>query len=155
MLCNNILLVTGALMATVTAAPTAHHEVEARTAEAEPGVSPIDNPLIARANKKIAWGEQIQNGDESNYWVAWIEGEHACPGDSVIVNKSENICGRLFTLAGLQLSFTACGTTGEPNTVISGSSGYEYGHCGPNGKNGRKINCPKGSHDIKQHGYCK
>lgn len=47
---------------------------------AAPGTSPVATELEARApipNFKVGWGQELQNHDQTNHWVVWVEGESA------------------------------------------------------------------------------
>ncbi|KAH7207774.1 uncharacterized protein BKA55DRAFT_720620 [Fusarium redolens] len=128
--------------------------------EQSPGTSQINDTLLGkRAPFKVAWGEQIQNGVEENKWVAWVEGDHACPGQAVFGNTAKsNICYQPFNLKGISVNFFGCSGNSNPTQIgfpysPGGPVGGEKLSCGANGKSGKKINCSN-QHDIKQHGYC-
>ncbi|KAH7246774.1 hypothetical protein BKA59DRAFT_455802 [Fusarium tricinctum] len=147
-----------AFMATSEGAPTSPENFESTmsldSVEFESDTTPIRHPLVPRSNIKVGYGEQIQNGDETNYWVAWLHGHHACPGQSVIKIKDGALCDTEFWLGKapnrVNLRFLNCDGQ-NPTEVYAGNS--FYGSCGSRGYNGQKISC-KNQHDIKQHGFC-
>ncbi|KAI1414482.1 hypothetical protein F5Y13DRAFT_188143 [Hypoxylon sp. FL1857] len=126
------------------------------TSIAAPGISPATgDDLGARApipNFKVAWGQELQNSDQTNHWVVWVEGESACPTASKLSVLTNSPCGQPFNIRGQQLSFAGC-SKNEPVNVLA-SDGSKVLSCSPNGKYGRQMNCHGDQHDIVQHGYC-
>ncbi|KAI1370408.1 hypothetical protein F4677DRAFT_451415 [Hypoxylon crocopeplum] len=123
---------------------------------AAPGVSPAAAAdLETRApipNFKVGWGQELQNHDQTNHWVVWVEGESACPAAIELSVLTQSPCGLSFNLKDQALSLADCADN-EPRSV-HGNDGSKVLSCGPNGKNGRKITCHGSQHDIVQHGFC-
>ncbi|KAI5862499.1 hypothetical protein GGS23DRAFT_78885 [Durotheca rogersii] len=124
---------------------------------AEPVAAPEPEALAeieARAvNFKVAWGQQLQNHDQANHWVVWVEGESACPAAIELAALTRSPCGRRFNFKGQTLSLGDCADN-KPRSLLN-SSGKKVKSCGANGKKNRKINCKGSQHDIVQHGFCK
>lgn len=60
-----------------------------------------DEPLQARtAIPNIAFGQQLQDDDQSNHWVVWEEGKDACPPDTVLNVLTSPPCGYEFQVRG-------------------------------------------------------
>lgn len=92
-------------------------------------------------NFKVGWGQELQNHDQTNHWVVWVEGESACPAAVELAVLTRSPCGPSFSLKGQQrLSLGDCSSSNEPRSVI-GSDGSKVLSCGKNGKDGRKIHC--------------
>ncbi|RGP78648.1 hypothetical protein FLONG3_3270 [Fusarium longipes] len=100
---------------------------------------------------KIAFGQQLQNYDQQNWWVAWEHGEPACPGQRQIRRLVQPVCNQEFTIKGHSMKFVGC-DHGDPEYLELVGQGRRL-ECGSHGKNGYKIGCHN-QHDIKQHGYC-
>ncbi|KAH7246772.1 hypothetical protein BKA59DRAFT_512724 [Fusarium tricinctum] len=101
---------------------------------------------------RVAWGQQIQNGDGENHWVAWLHGEDACPGQAVLGKLNESPCDLNFFVDGIVVGFSC--QEGTHNVEEVGIPGHwDSATCGPNNVNDRKIHCSN-QHDIVQHGYC-
>lgn len=99
----------------------------------------------------VAFGQQLQNEDQTNHWVAWVEGEHACPGMQVLTELTESPCEQAFQLGTVLYEFTGCsGENGAPTAILD-SGGLQVGGCSPASD---KINCHDGLHDIIKHGVC-
>ncbi|OTB04207.1 hypothetical protein M426DRAFT_11829 [Hypoxylon sp. CI-4A] len=100
----------------------------------------------------VAFGQELQNDDQTNHWVTWVDGEKACPGQQVLDVLTETPCGQPFNLGEVEYEFSGCsGDNGAP-TVLLDSSGLQIGGCSANANN--KINCHDGNHDIIKHGTC-
>ncbi|KAI0145530.1 hypothetical protein GGR57DRAFT_506724 [Xylariaceae sp. FL1272] len=99
---------------------------------------------------EIGYGQQIQNGDQTNHWVMWTEGQHACPGMTVIGPITQAACGQTFSVAGETFTFAGCTGTVEPASLLD-SSGTTVGFCH---RESDKITCHDGLHDIVKHGVC-
>ncbi|KAI1758786.1 hypothetical protein GGR53DRAFT_204917 [Hypoxylon sp. FL1150] len=133
------------LAAATKGAPPVLAEVEAE----------VEADIHARApipSFKVGWGQELQNHDQANHWVVWVEGESACPAAIELAKLVDSPCGQSFNLKGQQLSLADC-SGNEPRSV-HGSDGSKVLSCGSNGKNGNKITCHGSQHDIVQHGYC-
>ncbi|KAI8623434.1 hypothetical protein F5Y19DRAFT_458662 [Xylariaceae sp. FL1651] len=99
----------------------------------------------------VAFGQQLQNNDQTNHWVAWVEGQHACPGMQVLDVLTKSPCEQAFNLGEVMYTFSGCsGDNGAP-TVLLDSGGLQIGGCAPASD---KINCHGGLHDIIKHGVC-
>ena len=90
-------------------------------------------------NFKVGWGQELQNHDQTNHWVVWVEGESACPAAIELAALTSSPCGSSFNLKGQQLSLADC-SGNEPRSV-HGSDGSKVLSCGSNGKNDNKITC--------------
>ncbi|KAI0903036.1 hypothetical protein F4823DRAFT_569083 [Ustulina deusta] len=101
---------------------------------------------------QVGYGQQIQNSDQTNHWVIWVEGDHACPGMSVIGSLAGSSCGQGFVVDGSYYQFGGCGGGNEPGQLLD-SSGSSIGGCSRK-DNGYKISCHDGLHDIVKHGVC-
>ncbi|KAI1811193.1 hypothetical protein GGS20DRAFT_127197 [Poronia punctata] len=100
----------------------------------------------------VAFGQQLQNNDQTNHWVAWTEGEHACPGMQVLSKLTDTPCGHGFSLGEVRYQFSGCpDEAGTPPTVLLDSGGLQIGGCKPASD---KINCHDGLHDIVKWGVC-
>ncbi|KAL7628442.1 hypothetical protein AAE478_002645 [Parahypoxylon ruwenzoriense] len=122
---------------------------------AAPATSPASE-LEARApipNFRVAWGQQLQNHDQANHWVVWVEGESACPAAIELALLVNSPCGQRFNFKGQQFSLGDC-SDNEPRSLL-GNDGKKVLSCGSNGKGNKKITCHGSQHDIIQHGYCK
>ncbi|KAI1165598.1 hypothetical protein F5B18DRAFT_649554 [Nemania serpens] len=100
----------------------------------------------------IAFGQELQNDDQTNHWVVWIDGEHACPGQQVLGVLTDSPCGQAFNLGEVEYAFTGCAEPSGPPTVILDSGGLQIGGCSADSSD--KINCHDGLHDIIKHGTC-
>lgn len=99
---------------------------------------------------KIAYGQQIQNDDEANHWVVWIEGENACPPAQVLGPLAESPCGTRFSIAGSnELELADCDDDREPNVLHA--DGEFVRLCKPSKKT---IRCHGDLHDVIKHGKC-
>ncbi|OTA52914.1 hypothetical protein K449DRAFT_470246 [Hypoxylon sp. EC38] len=115
------------------------------------GIAAFSSLANAQA-QAVAFGQQLQNNDQTNHWVAWVEGQHACPGMQVLDVLTESPCGKAFSLGEVQYTFTGCSGDNGPPTAILDSGGLQVGGCSANSN--KKINCKKGLHDIIKHGVC-
>ncbi|KAI1456389.1 hypothetical protein F4805DRAFT_432685 [Annulohypoxylon moriforme] len=115
------------------------------------GIAAFSSLANAQAGA-VAFGQQLQNNDQTNHWVAWVEGKHACPGMQVLDVLTESPCGQTFSLGEVQYTFTGCSGKSGPPTAILDSGGLQIGGCSANANN--KINCHKDLHDIIKHGVC-
>ncbi|KAI1188618.1 hypothetical protein F5B17DRAFT_439430 [Nemania serpens] len=100
----------------------------------------------------IAFGQELQNDDQTNHWVVWIDGEDACPGQQVLGVLTASPCGQAFNLGEVEYAFTGCADPAGPPTVILDSGGLQIGGCSADSND--KINCHDGLHDIIKHGTC-
>ncbi|KAK5626478.1 hypothetical protein RRF57_002193 [Xylaria bambusicola] len=48
----------------------------------------------------VGFGQQLQDTDQTNHWVVWVEGENACPPSVVIDPLTDSPCGIDFELPG-------------------------------------------------------
>ncbi|KAI1428352.1 hypothetical protein F5Y12DRAFT_56707 [Xylaria sp. FL1777] len=101
----------------------------------------------------IAFGQELQGNDQTNHWVTWVDGEHACPGQQVLGVLTESPCGQSFSLGEVEYTFTGCSGDAGPPAAILDSGGLQVGGCVANSHD--KINCHDGLHDIIKHGTCK
>lgn len=90
-------------------------------------------------NFKVGWGQELQNHDQTNHWVVWVEGEDACPAAIELAVLTSSPCGGSFNLKGQQLSLADC-SGNEPHSV-HGSDGSKVLSCGSNDKRDHKITC--------------
>lgn len=119
---------------------------------AVPGASPAENEVRAPIpNFKVGWGQELQNHDQTNHWVVWVEGESACPAAIELAVLTGSPCGQPFNLKGQSLSLADC-SDNEPRSV-HGSDGSKVLSCGSNGKNGRKITCQYVISEIPQSSF--
>ncbi|KAI3324748.1 hypothetical protein HD806DRAFT_493504 [Xylariaceae sp. AK1471] len=120
---------------------------------AAPSAEPI-SPLHIRNNiAKVGFGQQLQNGDQANHWVVWVEGESACPHAIDLGPMTSNPCNKPFTLPGSSTAVILSDCDGNsPKTLRE-----------PDNNNGfittcdaasDKINCHGDKHDIVKHGKC-
>ncbi|KAI1401091.1 hypothetical protein F4819DRAFT_459645 [Hypoxylon fuscum] len=100
----------------------------------------------------IAFGQELQNGDQTNHWVVWVDGKKACPGQQVLGVLTKTPCGQPFNLGEVEYAFTGCSGDSGPPTVLLDSAGLQIGGCTANANN--KINCHGDNHDIIKHGTC-
>ncbi|KAI2778418.1 hypothetical protein F4815DRAFT_242761 [Daldinia loculata] len=99
----------------------------------------------------VAFGQQLQNNDQTNHWVTWVEGKHACPGMQVLDVLTKSPCDQAFSLGEVMYTFTGCSGNGPPTAILD-SGGLQIGGCSAHDHN--KINCHDGLHDIIKHGTC-
>ncbi|KAF2231421.1 hypothetical protein EV356DRAFT_293230 [Viridothelium virens] len=107
---------------------------------------------LASAQQSIAFYQQLQNNDQSNHWVAWVDGEHAYPGMQVLDVLTKAPCDRVFSLGEVMYTFTGCTGDGTAPTAILDSGGVQIGGCSANDNS--KIHCGDDLHDIIKHGKC-
>ncbi|KAI0105071.1 hypothetical protein GGR51DRAFT_520727 [Nemania sp. FL0031] len=101
---------------------------------------------------KVAYGQQIQEEDQTNHWVIWIEGKSACPPLATLSSLIEDPCGQKFSLPGSdQLEFAGCDDDGEPHVLLS--AGKFVRTC-KSYKTNANIHCPGKDHDVVKHGKC-
>ncbi|KAI0895034.1 hypothetical protein F4806DRAFT_88735 [Annulohypoxylon nitens] len=115
------------------------------------GVVAFSSVASAQA-QAVAFGQQLQNNDQTNHWVTWVEGKHACPGMQVLGVLTKSPCGKTFSLGEVQYTLTGCSGDNGPPTAILDSGGLQIGGCSANDND--KINCHDGLHDIIKHGVC-
>ncbi|KAI0811768.1 hypothetical protein GGR55DRAFT_641735 [Xylaria sp. FL0064] len=48
---------------------------------------------------KIAFGQQLQSGDQANHWVVWKEGKSPCP-PLVLGSLTQSPCNSTFNISG-------------------------------------------------------
>ncbi|KAF2228655.1 hypothetical protein EV356DRAFT_420140, partial [Viridothelium virens] len=100
----------------------------------------------------VAFGQQLQNNDQTNHWVAWVDGDKACPGMQVLDVLTDKPCEKAFTLGEVVYTFSGCsGDAGAPTSILD-SSDSPIGACSSDSND--KINCHDGLHDIIKHGTC-
>jgi hypothetical protein len=103
---------------------------------------------------KIAYGQQLQDKDEANHWVAWIEGKKACSGRLQVLGRLIDApCNQEFNLSkSANLTFADCNPSSlEPNALFS--NGKFVRSCKPS-KNKKTIKCHHNGHNIIKHGKC-
>ncbi|KAI1261156.1 hypothetical protein F5Y18DRAFT_440692 [Xylariaceae sp. FL1019] len=117
------------------------------------GISALSNVASAQT---IAFGQQIQNDDNTNHWTVWRDKtDNPCRVEQVLSELTTEPCDQPFFLGALY-SFSAC--TGpslhdappQP-TVLLDSEGFQIGTCETSD---HYISCSNGSHDIRKHGVC-
>jgi hypothetical protein len=96
----------------------------------------------------VAFGQQLQNNDETNHWVTWVEGEDACPGMQVLDVLTQPACDKSFQHGEVIYTFTGCSSDG----AILDSSGIQIGGCSTVPQ--QHIGCKDNLHDIVKHGTC-
>lgn len=64
--------------------------------------------ILESRSVKVGYGQQIQNSDEANHWVVWVEGESACPATQTLSRLNTSPCNQRFTLSGGQYKFVNC-----------------------------------------------
>ncbi|KAK9780719.1 hypothetical protein SCAR479_01905 [Seiridium cardinale] len=99
----------------------------------------------------VAFGQELQNDDQTNHWVAWTEGEHACPGQQVLDVLTKSPCGQSFSLGEVEYTFSGCSGDKGPPTVLLDSGGLQIGGCKSASD---KIHCHGDDHDIIKRGVC-
>ncbi|KFY19502.1 hypothetical protein V491_04403 [Pseudogymnoascus sp. VKM F-3775] len=104
---------------------------------------------LASAAVNIGYGQQLQNNDQANHWVVWIEGESACPNSRTLGPLVQSPCNQNFNYNGDTYHLADCDQSNEPKSVVGGG---ETKGCRLDND---KINCHNGIHDIVKHGYCK
>ncbi|KAI1871794.1 hypothetical protein JX265_005780 [Neoarthrinium moseri] len=112
------------------------------------GVAAFGSLASAQA---VAFGQELRNGDQTNHWVAWTEGQHACPGQQVLDVLTKSPCGQSFSLGEVSYSFSGCSADSGAPTVLLDSGGLQIGGCKTASG---KINCHGDNHDIIKHGVC-
>lgn len=55
---------------------------------------------LASAAVNIGYGQQLQNNDQANHWVVWIEGESACPNSRTLGPLVQSPCNQNFNYNG-------------------------------------------------------
>ena len=73
----------------------------------------------------VAFGQQLQNDDQTNHWVAWAEGEHACPGMQVLNELTESPCDQAFQIGEVLYTCTGCSSGSNAPTAILDSGGLQ------------------------------
>ncbi|KAI0181172.1 hypothetical protein GGR52DRAFT_567410 [Hypoxylon sp. FL1284] len=102
--------------------------------------------------QSIGFGQELQNNDQTNHWVVWIDGENACPGQKVLGVLTKTACGQPFNLGEVEYTFSGCSGDSGPPTLLLDSAGLQVGGCKANENN--KIHCHGDDHDIIKHGTC-
>ncbi|KFY70025.1 hypothetical protein V499_09529 [Pseudogymnoascus sp. VKM F-103] len=104
---------------------------------------------LASAYVPIGYGQQLQNNDQANHWVVWVEGKSACPNSRTLGLLVKSPCGQKFKYDGVEYKLADCDQSNEPKSLVSGGVSWscKLDH--------DKINCHSGTHDIVKHGYCK
>ncbi len=62
-------------------------------------------PPAPRDVTKIGYGQQLQNNDQTNHWVVWVDGVTACPNLRLLGPLTSSPCGQVFSLAGTSATF--------------------------------------------------
>ncbi|KAI1277025.1 hypothetical protein F5Y07DRAFT_407973 [Xylaria sp. FL0933] len=98
---------------------------------------------------KIAFGQQLQNGDQANHWVVWKEGKSPCP-PLVLGSLVQSPCNSTFNISGSTdtFEFRDCDDANEPNTLFFNG---KFGHICKLYEKWHTIHCP-GDHNILKHG---
>ncbi|KAB8237976.1 uncharacterized protein BDW43DRAFT_306682 [Aspergillus alliaceus] len=114
---------------------------------ASPAPAPVPAPVPASV--PIGYGQQLQNGDQANHWVVWIEGQSACPNSITLSKLTESPCNIDFSFNGGTYHLADCGSDNEPRSVVQ--NGGSSKSCS---RDNRKITCHNSIHDIVKHGKC-
>jgi hypothetical protein len=118
-----------------------------------PASSESFSQLLARDAVNVGYGQEIQEFNEANYWVVWVEGESACPNIQSLGPLTDSPCDIEFQLPGgtEKLKLGNCDGNNEPHSLYlaSGSFVRTCEH------DSDKINCHGSQHDIVKHGKCK
>ncbi|KAI1171680.1 hypothetical protein F4777DRAFT_582647 [Nemania sp. FL0916] len=105
----------------------------------------------------IAFGQEIQNDDQTNHWTVWIDKtDYPCDVEQVLGVITKVPCGQTFNLGEVEYSFSAC--TGPSiddaaagPTVILDAAGNQIGACGTSKD---YVSCNNDNHDVVKHGVC-
>ncbi|KAE8383046.1 hypothetical protein BDV26DRAFT_180198 [Aspergillus bertholletiae] len=97
----------------------------------------------------IGYGQQLQNNDQANHWVVWIEGKSACPNSRTLSRLVDSPCGHTFYFDNQPYHLADCGSDNEPRRVVQ--PGGKSQSCS---RDNRKITCHGSTHDIVKHGKC-
>ncbi|OBT61220.1 hypothetical protein VE03_08708 [Pseudogymnoascus sp. 23342-1-I1] len=97
----------------------------------------------------IGYGQQLQNNDQANHWVVWVEGKSACPNTRTLGPLVKSPCGQQFKYDGDTYKLADCDQSNEPKSLVSGNRSWGCK------LSSDKINCHGSTHDIVKHGYCK
>ncbi|GJE90026.1 hypothetical protein PsYK624_061470 [Phanerochaete sordida] len=107
--------------------------------------------LQARASPdNIGFGQQLQNTDQANHWVTWIDGESACPNTRLLGLLVNSPCGQQFSFNGFTFQLGDCGSDNFPRSLLDANGGF-IRSCASHTP---KITCHGSEHDIIQHGRC-
>ncbi|KAI0911983.1 hypothetical protein F4823DRAFT_245551 [Ustulina deusta] len=64
-------------------------------------VPQVDTQPEAKSNiSNVAFGQQLQDEDQTNHWVVWLEGKSACPPAVILDLLTDSPCGMTFELPG-------------------------------------------------------
>ncbi|KAI0017506.1 hypothetical protein F4780DRAFT_782248 [Xylariomycetidae sp. FL0641] len=107
-------------------------------------------PLVPRQSLSVGYGQQISTSTEANMWVAWVEGESACPAAQTLSALTESPCNILFTLENQQFQLGSCGSDNEPTELLAADGSFVHS-CESDDD---KITCHGDEHDIVKHGFC-
>ncbi|KAI1131087.1 hypothetical protein F5Y10DRAFT_234229 [Nemania abortiva] len=153
----------GAVVSTALAAPQSaathsmHHSMHTTaTHSAASAAAPtvgIDDGEPTKGIVKVAYGQQIQNNDQANHWVVWMEGRDACPPLQVLGLITSDPCNSNFTLPGTDnLEFAGCDNYGEPHVLLSEG---KYVRACKKSKTKSTIRChDKNMHNVIKRGRC-
>ncbi|KAE8164496.1 hypothetical protein BDV40DRAFT_298521 [Aspergillus tamarii] len=111
--------------------------------------NPAPVPAPVPGTVAVGYGQQLQNNDQANHWVVWIEGESACPNTRVLARLTDSPCDQTFYFNNQAYHLADCGSDNEPRRVVQpggGSAGCS--------RDNRKITCHGSTHDIVKHGKC-
>ncbi|KAJ8122394.1 hypothetical protein ONZ43_g1400 [Nemania bipapillata] len=99
---------------------------------------------------KLAFGQQMQDEDQTNHWVVWVEGKEACPPTQVLGSLINSPCGVRFNVPGVQnLEFSGCDAEGEPHMLlVDGNFARSCKH------SKHSVHCVDSVHSILKHGKC-
>ncbi|KFY68377.1 hypothetical protein V496_01120 [Pseudogymnoascus sp. VKM F-4515 (FW-2607)] len=104
---------------------------------------------LASAFVPIGYGQQLQNNDQANHWVVWVEGKSACPNSRTLGLLVKSPCGQEFKYEGDTYRLADCDQSNEPKSLKGGGVTRSCR------LDNDKINCHGSTHDIVKHGYCK
>ncbi|KAI1347258.1 hypothetical protein F5Y01DRAFT_295602 [Xylaria sp. FL0043] len=99
----------------------------------------------------IAFGQELQNNDQANHWVTWIDGENACKYHQALDVLIKTPCDQAFNFGEVEYTFAGCSGTDGPPTILLDSAGLQIGGCVHTYD---YVNCNNGDHDIIKHGKC-
>ncbi|KAI0199443.1 hypothetical protein F4808DRAFT_432491 [Astrocystis sublimbata] len=104
------------------------------------------------SGESIAYGQQLQDGDQANHWITWQSDKHACHSTQVLQKLIDSPCDKPFFAGKVQYAFSGCtGDAHEPGAILD-SGGLQVGTCRPTSH--KKIPCHHGEHNIIKRGVC-
>ncbi|KAI0503073.1 hypothetical protein F5B22DRAFT_575053 [Xylaria bambusicola] len=100
----------------------------------------------------VGYGQQLQDGDQANHWVVWVEGENACPPSVVIDPLTDSPCNIDFELPGYDglLHLGDCDKNNKPHSLFT-----ETDFVTSCTLHDSTIHCSGSTHNVIKHGKCK